>query len=93
MTEAVEPADLTIKLYTTTNCNFCRRAKTLLDEIGAKYEEIDLTRDPAGRKALVELTGRMSFPQIVIGDLPLGGFHELEQAAKTEQFRAQLKAQ
>jgi glutaredoxin 3 len=66
-----------IKMYTTDPCPYCRQAKALLDARGYAYEEIDMARDPEGRQALVEKTGRMTFPQIVVGDRSIGGFQEL----------------
>ena len=47
---------------------------------GIVYEEINLAKDPEGRADLVALTGQMTFPQVLIGDRPLGGFRELLEA-------------
>jgi glutaredoxin 3 len=69
-----------ITLYTTDPCGFCRNAKALLESRGISYEEVSLTRDPDGRARLVELTGMLSFPQIIVDGRPLGGFRELLQA-------------
>ena len=43
-------------------------------------EEVNLAKDPAGRLELVEKTGMLSFPQIVIDGEVIGGFQELVQA-------------
>jgi glutaredoxin 3 len=67
-------------VYTTDPCSFCVRAKELLDLRGISFEEINLAKDPAGRMQLVEATGMISFPQIVIGDEVIGGFRELVAA-------------
>jgi len=64
-------------MYTTETCGFCRQAKALLDARGYEYEVIDMTRDAEARMQLVEKTGRMTFPQILVGDRPVGGFQEL----------------
>jgi glutaredoxin 3 len=69
-----------VKLYTTDSCGVCRRAKALLDLRGVGYEEINLTKDPGGRGALLARTGRMTFPQIIIGERVVGGFRELYEA-------------
>lgn len=66
-----------VTVYTTEPCGFCRTAKGLLDRRGVKYEEINLVKDPSGRAELVELTGMMTFPQVVIDGLPVGGYQEL----------------
>jgi glutaredoxin 3 len=70
-------------MYTTVPCGFCSQAKALLDARGYAYQEIDMARDPEGRQALVERTGRMTFPQIVVGDRPVGGFQELLAAHRS----------
>ncbi len=42
------------------------------------FEEVHLSRyDVASRRQLVELTGRYTFPQILVGEVPLGGYDEL----------------
>jgi len=66
-----------ITVYTTDHCPYCTSAKTLLAKRSIEYEEVNLARDPDGRAKLSELTGMITFPQIVIGGEPLGGFQEL----------------
>lgn len=71
-------ADATdIKLYTSDPCPFCRQAKALLEARGVEYDEVNLAMDAVGRSDLVARTGRMTFPQIIVGDRPIGGFQEL----------------
>jgi glutaredoxin 3 len=69
-----------VTVYTTEPCRYCRTAKALLDERGIEYEEIPLARDPEGRAKLVDLTGMMTFPQIIIDGEPIGGYTELAAA-------------
>jgi glutaredoxin 3 len=66
-----------VTVYTTDPCSFCKRLKGLLDARGVAFQEINLTKDPAGRMELVQKTGMMSFPQVVVGDRLIGGFSEL----------------
>jgi glutaredoxin 3 len=66
-----------ITMYTTDPCGFCRQAKALLAARGLDYVEINLAKDPSGRAALVERTGQLTFPQIVVGERSIGGFREL----------------
>ncbi|MBA2516375.1 MAG: glutathione S-transferase N-terminal domain-containing protein [Solirubrobacterales bacterium] len=67
-------------MYTTEPCGYCRTAKALLAKRGIPYEEINLSRDPDGRDELVERTGMMTFPQVIIDGQSLGGFQELARA-------------
>ena len=72
--------DERIVIYTTEPCGFCRTAKTLLNARGIPYTERNLAKDPTGRAELAQLTGMMTFPQIVIDGKPIGGFQQLIQA-------------
>jgi glutaredoxin 3 len=63
-----------ITVYTTEPCSFCIRVKQLLTARGVEYDEVNLSKDPEGRAQLVERTGMLSFPQVVIGDEVIGGF-------------------
>jgi glutaredoxin 3 len=79
---------LEIVLYTTEPCARCIKAKALLTSHGLAYEEINLVKDPIGRRELAERTGHLTFPQIVIAGRILGGFVELEEAAKNGELAA-----
>ena len=69
-----------VLVYTTDPCGFCRQAKALLASRGVTYEEVSLTKDPVGRDNLVQRTGQLTFPQIIIGERVVGGFRELLEA-------------
>jgi glutaredoxin 3 len=70
-----------ITVYTTDPCARCIRAKELLTRHELGFEEVNLAKDPVGRRELAAFTGRMTFPQIVVDGEPLGGFQELQEAA------------
>jgi glutaredoxin 3 len=65
-----------VTVYTTDPCSFCARVKQLLGARGIEFEEINLAKDPAGRAELLQRTGMMSFPQVIIGGELVGGFQE-----------------
>ena len=81
-----------VTLYTTESCPFCTSAKALLAKRGIAYEEINLARDPDSRAQLQEKTGMYTFPQIMIGDYPLGGFAELLAADRAGRLSELLAA-
>jgi glutaredoxin 3 len=66
-----------IRMYSTTWCGYCIRAKALLERRGLEYEELVMDDDPAFRQKLLEMTGRWTVPQIFIDDVPIGGYTEL----------------
>ena len=71
-----------IVVYTTDPCARCIRAKDLLSARGLSFREVNLAKDPLGRRRLAEVTGHMTFPQIVIGDEPVGGYQDLVDAER-----------
>ena len=79
-------------MYSTDPCSFCANAKALLARRGIAFEEINLSKDPAGRAQLVAQTGMMSFPQIVIDGQVLGGFRELLEATRNGRLDAPIIA-
>jgi glutaredoxin 3 len=81
-----------ITVYTTEPCSFCVRVKQLLATRGLEYAEINLSKDPEGRAQLVERTGMLSFPQVVIGDEVIGGFRETIEADRSGRLRELLAA-
>ena len=76
-----------VTVYTTEPCGFCRTAKALLAARRIPYEEINLAKDPSGRAKLAELTGMMTFPQVVIDGKPIGGYQELVRADRAGDLR------
>jgi glutaredoxin 3 len=66
-----------VRIYTTRWCGYCFAALRLLDKKQVRYEHVDVTRDPATRRWLVEATGRTTVPQVFINDQPVGGYTDL----------------
>ena len=82
MTAPMTPLPIDVVVYTTNRCSYCRAAKTLLEQRGAPYREIDCSADPQIRQRLVEETGLRTVPQIYVGGVPIGGFDELSTLAQ-----------
>jgi len=86
------PDGTRVTVYTTEPCGFCRQAKALLAARGVAYEEINLAKDPEGRAQLVERTGQMTFPQVLVGERSIGGFRELLEADREGMLQALIAA-
>ncbi len=78
-----------ITVYTKDYCPYCDTAKRLLKEIGATFEEIDITSTPEMMEELVKKSGLMTVPQIFVeddsGEKCLGGsddIHKLHEEGK-----------
>ena len=68
-----------VEIYTKAFCPYCARAKALLAEKGADYDEFDITMDAAKRaEMLSRAPGRTTVPQIFIGGRHVGGSDDLE---------------
>jgi glutaredoxin 3 len=81
-----------VTVYTTDPCPFCARAKGLLKARGVEFEEINLSKDPDGRAELARKTGMMSFPQVIIDGVLVGGFTEVQAAAESGRLDELLAA-
>ena len=66
-----------VEFYSANWCPFCMRAKALLDARGIEYEEVNVDEIPGFREKLVEMTGRMTVPQIIIDGNPVGGYDDI----------------
>ena len=81
-----------VEIYTTPICPYCHAAKRLLDKKGVSYNEIDVSRDPALRSAMMERAGgRRTVPQIFVGGVHVGGsddLHALDHAGKLDPLLA-----
>jgi glutaredoxin 3 len=79
-----------ITIYTTRTCGFCYAAKSLLTKKGLRFDEIDVSADPAERQRMMLRTnGRRSVPQIFIGETHVGGnedLYELERRGGLDQL-------
>ena len=69
-----------ITVYTTDPCARCIRAKHILSSHSLDYDEVNLAKDPVGRRDLAQCTGHLTFPQIVIDGKAIGGLQELIEA-------------
>jgi len=67
-----------VVIYTTRSCGYCSAAKRFLTTVKkVGYEEIDVSDDAEARQTLVERSGRMTVPQIWVGDRHIGGYDDL----------------
>jgi thioredoxin reductase (NADPH) len=78
---------MSIVIYTKNSCPYCKMAKQLLESKGVEWTEIDIVREVGRRDEMIERSGRLTVPQIFIGETHIGGFDELsalENAGKLD---------
>ena len=66
-----------VTIYTKSYCPFCIRAVGLLKEKGAEFTEIEASSDPNKRQEMIQRSGRMTYPQIFIGEKHIGGCDDI----------------
>ncbi|SFN59423.1 glutaredoxin 3 [Izhakiella capsodis] len=66
-----------VEIYTKTTCPFCHRAKALLSQKGATYQEIPIDGDADKRNEMITRSGRTTVPQIFINAQHIGGCDDL----------------
>jgi glutaredoxin 3 len=81
-----------VVIYSTPYCPYCLMAKRLLSKKGVAYEDIDVSGNWELRDKLVEMSGgRMTVPQIWVGETHVGGYDDLsalERAGKLDPLLA-----
>ncbi|WP_027486860.1 glutaredoxin 3 [Allorhizobium undicola] len=80
-----------VLIYTRQYCEYCARAKALLNAKNVAFEEIDASGNAELRAEMVAKSGRNTFPQIFIGGAHIGGcddLHALERAGKLDAMLA-----
>lgn len=74
-------------VYSKETCPYCVMAKNLLKQKGvAEIQEIRIDLQPEERDIMIEKTGRMTVPQIYIGDFHVGGFDDLAKLNRSGEL-------
>ena len=76
-----------ITIYSKKNCPYCIRAKMLLESKGVAYTEINVQDHPQEKENMIRRSnGGKTFPQILIGDLHIGGCDDLYELDKSKKL-------
>lgn len=83
-----------VTIYTRAGCGYCTVAKRLLDQKGVDYTEKNASFSPELRQEMIARAGgRMTFPQIFIGQVPVGGCDELRELERSGRLDELLEAE
>ena len=67
-------------IYTGFLCRYCKMAKSFFTNKNIKYKEINIHKNPDKKKDMIKLSrGRITIPQIFIGETYIGGWNDLYQ--------------
>ena len=64
-----------VKIYTTSTCVYCKGAKEYFKEKGVEYEEINLSEHPDRIQEMIQASGQMGVPVILIDGKIIVGFN------------------
>jgi len=69
---------LTIDIYTSKDCHYCEKAKSLLAEHGLEYTEWNIAEQESYRQALIQRApGARTLPQIFENNNHIGSYEDL----------------
>lgn len=57
-----------VTIYTTATCGYCKATKEFLQSHSVPYNEIDVGSDQAKAREMIEKSGQMGVPVILIGE-------------------------
>lgn len=78
-----------IIIYSTNSCPYCVKAKNLLQKKSIAFKEIKITSDELKNEMVQKSGGRMTVPQIFIGEKHVGGcddLYALEASGKLDEL-------
>lgn len=65
-----------VTIYSTPTCHFCHMTKDFLTAHNVPYTDYNVATDLEKRKEMVDKSGQMGVPVIVIGDELMVGYNE-----------------
>ena len=65
-----------VSIYTTPTCTYCRAAKDFFQQHNIPYEEFNVATDMVKRQEMIEKSGQMGVPVIMIDDELVIGYDE-----------------
>ena len=57
-----------VQIYSTPTCSYCHMAKEFFKKNNVSYEDFNVATNLEKRKEMVEKSGQMGVPVILIGD-------------------------
>ena len=82
-----------VVIYSRPYCGYCDLAKSLLEQKGVSYSEVNVHDDRSRMTEMIDRSGgRMTFPQIFIGERHVGDFTDLASLERRGQLDALLNS-
>ncbi|MFA7191695.1 MAG: glutaredoxin domain-containing protein [Candidatus Paceibacterota bacterium] len=66
----------TVTVYSTPTCHFCHMAKDYFKENNVAFEDFNVSEDLGKRQEMIQKSGQMGVPVIIIDDKLIVGFNK-----------------
>ncbi|MEY2671587.1 MAG: hypothetical protein RL687_4 [Candidatus Parcubacteria bacterium] len=66
----------TVTVYSTPTCHFCHMAKDYFKENNVAFEDFNVSEDLGKRQEMIQKSGQMGVPVIIINDKLIVGFNK-----------------
>ena len=73
-----------VTIYSTPTCHFCNMAKDYFKEHNVQYDAFDVASDADKRKEMMDKSGQLGVPVIIIDDQVVVGFNRPKLAQLLE---------
>ena len=67
---------MTVKVYSTPTCPWCKKVKEFLKENKVTFKDIDVSSDEKASAEMVKISGQMGVPVIDANGTIISGFNE-----------------
>lgn len=65
---------MTVKVYSTPTCPYCKLAKEYFASKGVAFDDIDVSQNKDASQEMITVSGQMGVPVIVIDEQVIIGF-------------------
>jgi glutaredoxin-like YruB-family protein len=65
---------VSVKVYSTPTCVYCKTLKGYLQKNGKEFEDIDVSKDESRLQEMIKISGQMGVPVVDIGGEVITGF-------------------
>ncbi|OGZ07055.1 MAG: NrdH-redoxin [Candidatus Lloydbacteria bacterium RIFCSPHIGHO2_02_FULL_54_17] len=65
-----------VSIYTTQTCGYCKMAKEFFQKNNVEFQEFDVGTDLEKRKEMIDKSGQMGVPVIMVGEDMIVGFNK-----------------
>lgn len=67
---------MTVKVYSTPTCPWCKKAKDYLKSKNIEFEDINVAEDDKAREEMIEKSGQMGVPVLDVNGTIIVGFDQ-----------------